>query len=101
MKAIATKTIIILITILLSGCEMIEYNPNEIRLESGDENTISKNLSALNTNASSTDTIRFAVLGDVQRWYDETKLFVGKINQRTNIDFVIQVGDLSVFSNSP
>ena len=36
-------------------------------------------------------------MGDSQRWYDETLDFVGEINKRDDIDFVIHGGDMSDF----
>ena len=42
-------------------------------------------------------TIKFAGMGDSQRWYDETEDFVKHVNLRTDIDFVIHGGDVSDF----
>ena len=40
---------------------------------------------------------KFVTMGDSQRWYDETLDFVGEINKRDDIDFVIHGGDMSDF----
>ena len=37
------------------------------------------------------------MMGDSQRWYDETEDFVKSLNKRNDIDFVIHGGDMSDF----
>jgi len=41
--------------------------------------------------------IRFAVISDTQRWYDEAENAVSYINARGDIDFVLHCGDISDF----
>lgn len=41
--------------------------------------------------------MRFAVISDTQRWYDETEEAVNILNQRDDIDFVVHCGDFSDF----
>lgn len=41
--------------------------------------------------------IRFAVISDTQRWYDETREAVSALNARGDIDFVLHTGDMADF----
>lgn len=43
------------------------------------------------------DSMRFVLISDTQRWYDETNDAVKSINQRGDIDFVVHCGDISDF----
>jgi 3',5'-cyclic-AMP phosphodiesterase len=89
--------LLITIILLFSACEYFEYNSNEIRINSNDKNTIEKNISKLHNEINLSDTICFAVMGDAQRWYDESTLLVDYINKIPEVDFVIQTGDLTDF----
>lgn len=99
MKPLKTMNYFLLFITLISfvGCDFVEYNPNEIRVDSDDKHTLSKHIEELNKVNSKNDTIRFAVIGDTQRWYDETIACKDQINLLNNIDFVIQTGDLTDF----
>ena len=44
-----------------------------------------------------TDTLKFILLGDTQRGYDETEEFVKSANSQSNISFVLHAGDISDF----
>ncbi|UTW63149.1 metallophosphoesterase [bacterium SCSIO 12741] len=78
--------------IFLVSC--IEYHPYEA---SPDETNLTKiNLDRLLANPDS-DTLRFALIGDTQRFYDETDDFVDVINGYPELDMVIVSGDLSDF----
>ena len=54
-----------------------------------------KQLPAIENACRGKDEIRFAVLSDTQRWYDETQDAVNAINARDDIDFVIHGGDMA------
>ncbi len=43
------------------------------------------------------DTVRFVLIGDTQRNYDDTQDFVNALNQRNDVCFVIHGGDISDF----
>ncbi len=81
---------------LLLGCDLIQYHPYDVRL-SGTLNINAANVAKIEEACADKDTLRFALMGDSQRWYNETKDFVTHINQRTDIDFVIHGGDISDF----
>lgn len=84
------------VTLLLSGCDLIEYHPYDVRIK-GETNCNAKNIERIESNCADRKSIRFAFMGDSQRWYDETEEFVKSINKRQDIDFVIHGGDMSDF----
>lgn len=85
------------VIILLAGCDPFEYHPYDARLAVKYKNINAKNLERMRANDRHSDTVRFAFIGDTQRWYDETEDFVKALNQRKDIDFVIHGGDISDF----
>ena len=87
---------LLLLCFLLSGCDMIDYHPYDVRI-SGETEVNAHNIERIETDCKGKTTIRFVTMGDSQRWYDETKDFVKAVNQRGDIDFVIHGGDMSDF----
>lgn len=86
------------IVITLSTCNYIEYHPYEIRLKDDYRGLTQKNIDRIHQKEiTDDDTIRFVLMGDTHRFYDETKDFVRHINKRDDIDFVIHDGDVSDF----
>ncbi len=81
---------------LLAGCDLIEYHPYDTRVE-GEVDINRRNIERIETACADRDTVRFAVISDTQRWYDETRAAVAAINARDSIDFVIHCGDLADF----
>lgn len=79
----------------LSGCELIEYHPYEVRINY--RNINAENIERIETACAGKEKIRFVWMGDTQRWYDETEDFVRHVNARTDIDFVMHGGDISDF----
>lgn len=75
---------------------MIEYHPYDVRLR-GETDMNGKNIPRIESACAGKDTVRFALMGDTQRFYDETEDFVEHINARNDIDFVIHGGDVSDF----
>lgn len=81
----------------LSGCDFVEFNPNEIRLEEEEKNLNNKAIAKLRK-AERGDTLNFVFMGDTQRFYDETDDFVKSVNQLPYpVDFVIHAGDIADF----
>ena len=80
----------------LCGCDLIEYHPYDARVN-GSVGINRKNIERIERLCAGKDTIRFAVISDTQRWYDETEQMVKIINSNDSIDFVIHCGDLTDF----
>lgn len=83
-------------SVMLGGCEMIEYHPYDARIK-GDRDINRRNTERIEAACLDKPAVRFVMMGDSQRWYDETEDFVKHINARTDIDFVIHGGDMSDF----
>ncbi len=81
---------------LCQACDMIDYHPYDVRI-SGETDINQKNMVRIEALCRDKDTLRFIVMGDSQRWYDETEDFVYHVNQRGDIDFVLHGGDISDF----
>lgn len=81
---------------LFSACDMFDSHPYDGQVK-GETGINAKNIARIEEATSGKTTIKFAMMGDSQRYYDETEEFVQKINQRDDIDFVIHGGDLTDF----
>lgn len=82
--------------LLLSGCDLFDYHPYDTRID-GPHNLNAYNIERIEKLCSGRDYIRFVLISDTQRWYDETRDAVRSINARGDIDFVIHCGDISDF----
>lgn len=78
------------------SCELIDYHPYDGRI-SGEQDLNAKAIERITALCRDKDTLRFVMMGDTQRWYDETEDFVKDVNRRDSIDFVIHGGDISDF----
>lgn len=87
----------LLCTLLLQSCDLIEYHPYDARFK-GKKNINAQNIERIEAATAGRDSIRFAVISDTQRWYDETHAAVKSINARGDVDFVVHCGDLTDFS---
>lgn len=85
------------IVFLLTGCDPFEYHPYDVRLDKKYKNINQKNIERILARDQHADTVRFAFMGDTQRWYDETESFVKAVNRRDDIEFVVHGGDISDF----
>jgi Icc protein len=91
--------------VLISGlasfsCNGIfQYNPNQVIFRDSEKNLTAKNLERLRS-LPEKDTVRFILMGDTQRWYDEAELFVKSANTQKDISFVLHAGDISDFGLS-
>lgn len=82
--------------LLLSSCDAFEYHPYDGRV-TGETGINAKNIARIEKATKGKKSIKFALIGDTQRWYDDTKDFVKAANQRTDLDFIIHGGDISDF----
>lgn len=87
---------LVLLIGLISCKELFQYSPNDVRLEESEKRLNQKNIEKINKLPVS-DTFRFIVIGDSQRFYDEMEDFVTEVNRLQNISFVILNGDIVDF----
>jgi Icc-related predicted phosphoesterase len=81
---------------LLSCKDVFQYNPNEVRLDESQRNLNAKNIQKINA-LSPVDTVKFILIGDSQRFYDELDDFVAVANKLKGVAFVLLAGDISDF----
>lgn len=89
------RSLFLTLIMLLTACK-VEYHPYDTRI-GGETGINARNISRIESACEGKRTIRFAVLSDTQRWYDETGAAVRAINSRDGIDFVLHAGDLADF----
>ena len=82
--------------LLLSGCDMLESHPYDVRI-SGDKGLTEKNIAIIEASLRGRRTISFAMISDTQGGYDDTVDAVMAINRRGDIDFVVHGGDFTDF----
>ena len=86
---------ILIVSLFMTGCQ-VEYHPYDIRID-GETGINARNIARIEAACAGKRTIRFAVVSDTQRWYDETRDAVRALNRRTNLDFVLHTGDMADF----
>lgn len=96
MKTFAQLAILIFGITLISCDGLFQYNPNQIVLKDNERDLTAKNIAKIKQ-LSAKDTVRFILMGDSQRWYDETSDFVKSANKQRDISFVLHAGDISDF----
>jgi len=85
----------------LTGCDLLEFSPNDHRVPEEFTNLTEKNLTRLLAHPlPAGDTLRFVFTGDSQRFYDEVDGLVASVNKRHDIQFVLVAGDISDFGLS-
>lgn len=82
-------------SLLSTGCQA-EYHPYNTRID-GECGINAKNTARIEQACADKRTIRFAVISDTQRWYDETRDAVRALNARDDLDFVLHTGDMADF----
>lgn len=85
-----------MVTVTMASCDMLESSPYDVRI-SGEKHLTAKNVALIEQNTAGRKTIRFAMISDSQRCYDETRDAVDAINRRGDIDFVLHGGDLTEY----
>lgn len=89
------KILLPFIILFIAGCQ-VNYHPYDTHIE-GETNINAKNIDRIETACAGKQEIRFAVISDTQRWYDETEDAVKALNRRTDLDFVLHTGDMADF----
>ena len=80
----------------VGGCDMIEYHPYDLDIH-GSTHLNETNIELIEKATQGKKEIKFIVISDTQRWYDETEKAVDFINTKNDIDFVLHTGDISDF----
>jgi Icc protein len=100
MLKITIRTLVLVCSFTLFSCEnLFQYNPNQIVLKDSERNLNLKNIEKIKS-LPVTDTVRFILMGDTQRWYDESADFVKSANAQKGVSFVVHSGDISDFGLS-
>jgi 3',5'-cyclic AMP phosphodiesterase CpdA len=76
----------------LLGC--LEYSPHALPTGDSERGLNAKAIERILA-APVTGPLRFAVVGDTQRSFDETQRAIASINSRDDVQFVVQVGDFT------
>lgn len=79
---------------LAAGC--LEYSPHDLPGDADERDLNAKAVARIQAGPAAP--MRFAVLGDTQRGFDETREAVDAINRRGDCLFVVQVGDFTNLS---
>ena len=96
---IINNTVFLFLAAFCLSCEgLFQYNPNQDVLDD-EKNLTIKNIEKIKL-LPQNDTVRFILLGDTQRWYDESADFVKSANNQRGISFVVLAGDISDFGLS-
>lgn len=81
---------------MLFSCSNIELHPYQVFDDESPRNLNIQQYQRLSRTIGD-DTVTIAFAGDTQRFYDELNLFVKKVNQLPDVDFVMLAGDISDF----
>ncbi|MDD6209477.1 MAG: metallophosphoesterase [Bacteroidales bacterium] len=92
-----SKTNYLFVFLLFFSCDLIDYHPYDGKLSTSERDINNRNIERIETATKDKGVIRFAMISDTQRKYDETNDFVKHINQRDDIDFIIHGGDIADF----
>lgn len=76
---------------LLAGC--LEYSPHQLATDGSEQDLNRKAIERIL--AQPVARISFAVVGDTQRSFDEARDAIDAINQRDDVQFVVQIGDFT------
>lgn len=87
------------IVLLFSCKKAFEFHPQEIRLDETMRNLNAKNIARIEA-LPRKDSLKFVLIGDTQRFYDEIEDFVQHMNGRTDIEFAVLAGDVSDFGTA-
>ena len=91
------RGIVTVLLLTLLGCkDLIQYNLQEVRLDEDETNLNLKNIPKIEA-LPRRDTLKFILIGDTQRFYDQVEDFVTAANKRDDISFVVLAGDISDF----
>ena len=82
-------------TLVLAACEHpFQVHPYDVHVH-GDHYINPRNIERIERATLDRDTVRIAFISDTHGWYTEAKAGISNINQRSDIDFVVHLGDLT------
>lgn len=91
------KVLLLISVFNLVACEdLFDFSPYAIDFSDENRNVNKRNIEKLCAKEND-NIITIAFTGDTHRFYDETELFVSKVNNNLSVDFVIHVGDIADF----
>ena len=99
MKPLLTIATGAILMFAATGCDLLESHPYDVNI-SGDKHLTSKNISRIEKITAGKNSIKFAMISDTQRGYDETREVVKLLNRRGDLDFVVHGGDLTEFGST-
>lgn len=79
-----------------AGCDPFSFSPHQVRFSESERDLTRKNLERIQ-GLPQEEPFRIAVFGDTQTWMTETEDGVEALNERDDVSFAIQVGDLTEF----
>lgn len=80
---------------MLTACDdLFDTHPYDVNFK-GEKDINAKNIAKIESAFADKDTLRIALISDTHNWYSDTKDEVKALNSRTDIDFVIHLGDLT------
>lgn len=92
MTEISKVVLICVSCVFMMSCnDVFDIHPYDVEF-GGEKDINNHNISIIEEKCKDKDTIRFALTGDTQGWYDETKALVNDVNKH-NVDFLIHGGD--------
>ncbi len=91
-----SKYLLLLFSLLFVGCDLMDVHPYDGRIK-GKKSIHLNNIARIEQATQGKSQIRFAVISDTQRWFDDMEDEVRSINQRGDIDFVVHCGDMTDF----
>lgn len=81
----------------LASCSLFDYHPYDGKV-TGATALNAAHIRQIEEQCARKDTIRFAVISDTQRWFDEMQRMIDKLNSMADtIDFVVHCGDFTDF----
>ena len=90
------QTLPLFLCIFLSACDLIDYHPYDGRLTISERDINDHNIPLIEAATKDKDTIRFVLMGDTQRSYDETEV---NILSKLDIPYVGLIGNHDVIGN--
>jgi len=94
-----TLSVCIFLSVLLSGCNKFEYSPYQTFVPDMPRELNRQNMERLFSarDQHQHDTVTIVFSGDSQRFYDQLRRLVDKVNTIPDIDFLVLSGDIADF----